>query len=124
MRKTLTINDIASDLLADEYANWSYAGAHALAEYLDQMEEEAGMDIEYDRVAIRCDYAEYGSLEDWSEEYFANPKQAADELNLTLSMDGETVEEDADQIEDAIREYIENSGQLVEFEGGIIVSSF
>ena len=56
---TLTTMEVVDRLLADEYANWTRAGAWAMAEYLEEM--EADQPIEFDRVAIRCDYSEYGS---------------------------------------------------------------
>jgi hypothetical protein len=39
-------------------------------------------------------------------------------------MDGETVTNGEEEIEEAIREYIQDHGSLIEFDGGIIVSSF
>ena len=69
MKKTLSTYEVAELLLADEYANWSYDGAKALAEYFEEYEEETGTEIEFDRVAIRCDYNEYDSLEDVLADY-------------------------------------------------------
>lgn len=62
MKKTLTTYDIADALYADENANWSRAGAFALAEWLEEMEESTGAETELDVVAIRCDFAEHDSL--------------------------------------------------------------
>ena len=59
--KTLTIEEMISDLMCDEYASWTPQGARALAEYLDQLSDDLGEDITWDRVAIRCDYSEYQS---------------------------------------------------------------
>lgn len=38
MKKTLSTYDIANALHQDKYAGWSYAGAKALAEYLEELE--------------------------------------------------------------------------------------
>ena len=108
MKMTLSTSQIASELQADNNANWSYAGARALAEYLEEMEESTGEEMEFDRVAIRCDFSEYESLRAWADDY-------------GYEYDAEAEEED---MEAEIREYIENHGQLIEFDGGIIVSSF
>ncbi len=59
MKKTLNTNQIADALRNDQNANWSWAGARALAEYLEELEEETGTEMELDIVAIRCDYSEY-----------------------------------------------------------------
>jgi len=124
MKKTLTTYDIAHELLADEYASWSYAGAFALAEHLEEYEESCGEELEMDVVAIRCDFSEYSSLQEWADEYFSDAQQAADTLNLTLNMDGESFEDDDDEMEEMIRKHINDNGTLIEFDGGVIVSSF
>lgn len=56
---TMTISQMVDDLRSDEYAKWSYAASHAIAEYLDEMSEDLGESIEWDRVAIRCEFTEY-----------------------------------------------------------------
>jgi hypothetical protein len=124
MKKTLNTCDIANALIADTYAAWSRAGACALAEYLEEYEESTAEGIELDVVAIRCDFSEYTSLQEWASDYFRDESQAADELGLDLDMDGETVTNDEPEIEEAIREYIQDHGSLIEFDGGVIVSSF
>jgi predicted Zn-dependent peptidase len=124
MKKTLTTYDIAHELMQDDNANWTRAGAFALAEYLEQYEEDCGEEIELDVVAIRCDYSEYYSLEDFASEYFSDNKQAADALGLELTITEDEFEEEEEEIQEAIRNYIQDNGQLIEFDGGIIVSSF
>jgi len=123
MKKTLTTYDIANELLQDQYANWTRDGAFALAEYLEEYEESTGEEMEMDVVAIRCDFSEYESLEEWAKFYFPSHVDAVNDLGLTLGGDGK-IEETSDEIDDAIREYIQDNGQLIEFNGGIIVSSF
>jgi hypothetical protein len=113
MKMTLTTSHAADLLLEDENAAWTYAGARALVEYIEEYEIDAGEEVEFDRVAIRCDWSEYASLEDWARDYFGRSDYAA----------SEGWDEDNDN-EDNIREYIEDHGQLIEFDGGIIVSSF
>lgn len=124
MKKTLSTYDTADELLADTNAAWTRAGAFALAEYLEDYEESTGEELELDVVTIRCDFSEYTSLQDWASEYFSDESQAADELGLELDMDGVTVTSDESEIEEAIREYIQDHGTLIEFNGGIITSSF
>ena len=124
MKHTLNTYDIANALLADPYAAWSHAGAYALAEHLEEYEESTGEELELDVVAIRCDFSEYTSLQDWASEYFRDESQAADALGLDLDMDGVTVTNDESEIEEAIREYIQDHGTLIEFDGGVITSSF
>tara|TARA_R110000868_G_scaffold181762_2_gene422708 strand:- start:1308 stop:1682 length:375 start_codon:yes stop_codon:yes gene_type:complete len=124
MKTTLNTYDIANALMQDDNANWSYNGAKALAEYLDELEQDLGEELELDVVAIRCDYSEYSSLEAFATEYFSNHKQAADALGLDVAMSGDEFEQDEDEVSEAIRDYITDNGTLIEFDGGIIVSSF
>jgi hypothetical protein len=114
MKKTLSTTEAAQFLINDENANWSRAGAYALIEYLEQLEEDTGEEIEFDAVALRCDYSEYESLQEWANDYFVDWRS-----DLIIE------EEDGDDdIDDEIRRYIQDHGTLIEFEGGIIVSSF
>lgn len=116
MKTTLTTSHAANILANDENSTFSRLGAFALVEYLEQMEEDTGEEIEFDSVAIRCDFAEHDSLQEWAHDHFSN---ALEELGFD-----ETEENDDDEVDDKIREYIQDRGQLIEFSGGIIVSSF
>jgi hypothetical protein len=122
MKKTLTQYDIAHELMQDTNANWSRAGAFALAEYYEQLEEDLGESIEFDAVAIRCDFSQYESLQEWANQYFTQI-DAIHNLGLTLNEDG-IIEQSEDELDKKIREYILNNGDLIEFDGGVIVSQF
>jgi len=116
MKKTLTTYDTAHELMQDDNANWTRSGAFALAEYLEEYEESTGEELELDVVAIRCDFSQYDSLQDWAHDYFSN---AREEMGFD-----ETEDIDDEEFDEKIREYIHDNGQLIEFNGGIIVSSF
>ena len=117
MKQTMTTNEVAAALRADDNANWSYAGALALAEYLEEMEEGGGSELEFDRVAIRCDFAEWESLRAWAVDYFGGISQ----WEAALSIEPDTLPDECDK---RIWDYIMERGILIEFDGGIIVSSF
>jgi len=123
MKTILSTSDIARALHRDDNADWSWNGAKALAEYLEEYEESTGEEMEFDAVAIRCDFSEYGSLEAWASDYFRNQADAVDKLGLTLGMDG-SIDEEGEEIDNLIRSYIQDHGTLIEFDGGVIVSSF
>lgn len=112
MKQTLSTSHAASLLTQDENANWTYAGATALVEFFEDLEEGSRNEIELDVVAIRCDYSEYKSLQEWADDYFGGSEKW-DHLNA-----------DREDSDDAIRDYINDNGQLIEFDGGIIVSRF
>ena len=121
MKTTLNTSDIARALHRDDNAAWSRNGAKALAEYLEQLEEDTGEEMELDVCAIRCDFSESTSLQDWLMEH-----HGAETLAFALQRSGIDMEgdEDEDETADLIRSYIQDHGTLIEFEGGIIVSSF
>lgn len=109
MKKTLTTYEIAHELMQDENAAWTRAGAFALAEHLEQCEEDTGEELELDIVAIRCDFDEYSSLEDWANDY---------------GLEEDSLDDAHEDREENIRSFIQDNGQLIEFGSGIIVSSF
>jgi hypothetical protein len=116
MKITLNTYQIADELKRDTCARWSYNGSLALAEYLEEYDSDNGEDTELDTCAIRCDFSEHSSLLEWAHQYFSN---ALEELGFD-----ETAENDSDEVDSKIREYIQDHGTLIEFDGGIIVSSF
>ena len=69
MIRTINEYEFTQDLLNDEYANWSYDGTKALFDYLTELEEDTGEQIEFNRVALRCDFSEYDNLEDILSQY-------------------------------------------------------
>lgn len=59
MKMTLTTSQAVDILMKDDYASWTREGATALVEWLDEIDENAELDL----VAIRCQYTQYGSAE-------------------------------------------------------------
>tara|TARA_R110000868_G_scaffold24705_1_gene97154 strand:+ start:797 stop:1147 length:351 start_codon:yes stop_codon:yes gene_type:complete len=116
MKLTLNTNHAAHLLMQDEHSNWSRAAAFALCDYLEELEEDSGVVIEFCPVAIRCDYSQYADLEEWALEQWITPEKAWQELGL--------VNGDSNEFEEAIRDYIRDRGALIEFDGGMIVSRF
>lgn len=56
MITTLSTHQAITDLLADEYASWNYDEAEALVNFYEELEDQQGEAIEFDRVAIRCEW--------------------------------------------------------------------
>jgi hypothetical protein len=126
MKTTLTTTHAAGLLADDPNSSFSLPGAYALVEYLEQMEEDTGEDMEFCHVEIRCDYCEYETLREWGEDYFGGWNNLCAEFGDEYCgpLEDETPEDFAERFDDVIREYIERRGILIEFDGGIIVSSF
>ena len=62
--KTLSIEEMMHDLICDEYAHWTPQGARALAEYWEELSEDIGEDLEWDRAEMRCSFSEFTSWDD------------------------------------------------------------
>jgi hypothetical protein len=101
---TLSTYDIADRLLHDSNACWTRAGAFALAEYLQELEDSTGETMEFDAVAIRCDFAEYPSAVDAHNDITSGHDLTEDEEETAL-------------------ERLREVGQVIEFDGGVIVSN-
>jgi hypothetical protein len=49
--------------------NFSYDGKRALFDYLENYENDTGETVEFDPIALCCEYSEYSSWEDFQAEY-------------------------------------------------------
>jgi len=57
-------------LSSDTYKNnFSYEGLNSLFDYLEQFEEDMGKEMEFDPVAICCEYSEYENFEEIKNNY-------------------------------------------------------
>jgi hypothetical protein len=83
-------------LTRDEYASFTYNGASALYRYLTDLEEDIGKEIQFDNVAIRCDYSEYKTLDEILNQY--------DNINT-------------------LDDLIDNT-TVIDFDGGFIIQEF
>ena len=120
MKITISTSQAANELLRDKNANWSSAGAFALAEYLEEYEESTGEELELDVCAIRCDFYEYESALECALEYGWDPEASIldDEDNLRP---GDEVEEENEEL--ALK-WLQDRTQVISFDGGVIVSRF
>lgn len=109
MKTTLSTSQAVDLLKADTNARWSRAGAYALVEHLEQLESDCGTEIEFDVVAIRCDYSEYSSA-----------LEAAQDYGFTTEENN--TEEEA--LESEALEWLIDRTQVIEFSGGVIIASF
>jgi hypothetical protein len=92
----VTKYNFVNTLRRDDYASWSYEGAEALYDYFEQLSEDTDQNIEFDPVAIRCEFTEYEDLDEIKETY------------------------------DCIKrlEDLHDYTQVIEFDGGIIIADF
>ena len=79
MIKTLSTNEMINELLADEYAGWTYDEAEALVNCYEELEDQQGEAIEFDRVAIRCDWT--SATEEEAREMYSIEGDVSEYLN-------------------------------------------
>lgn len=114
--------ELYHDLKAMGRDNFSYDGAKALMEYLEQFSEDIGENIEYDPIVFCCDYSEYAESEyiQLSEEYSFAPK-------ICDFIDTKEYQNDDDAHEAhaiALIEWLHEQTTVIEFNGGIIIQVF
>lgn len=49
--------------------NFSYEGLHALFDYIEEFEADTGQQIEFDPIALCCEYSEYANIQEIQEDY-------------------------------------------------------
>jgi hypothetical protein len=93
MKRTVTEYEFVKAF--DDYGretNFTRLGRFALYEYLTDLEEDCGIELELDVIGICCDFTEYESLDDCNEQtgyaYRDMDEVAADSLVVT-GYDGE-----------------------------------
>ena len=118
MKQTISTNEAAHQLYNDENAGWSFKGATALAEYLEELEEETGGEMEFNRVDVRCEYSQYESLEEAFRAYCYHP------TDYIKEMLEEELWEDEDSLEELRLHFFSDRTLVLQFEGGVILRDY
>lgn len=109
MKLTINARYAASILSENPENGFSYAGALALCEYLEELEDSTGGEIEFDAVGIRCDWSEFETALEAANEYGFEPDQDLD----------------AEEREESALEWLQDQTQIVEIDsGGVVVCGF
>lgn len=115
MKTTVSEYDFTQAFMtSDTYKNnFSYSGLKALYEDLVRYEEDADTEIDFDMVAICCEYSEHESAVDAVEDY--SHDTIVDELLRN---------KDEDEKEAQALEWLQERTQVIEFDGGVIIQQF
>ena len=85
MKDTVTLNTFRDVMIKEEYG-FSWEGATALFDYLVELEEDTGEEMEFDPIAISCDFSEYENLQEVLEgcsiDYVKNMKDLKDQTQV------------------------------------------
>ena len=69
MIQTINFNQFCDGFPESYKDNFSYEGKQALFNYFENYEEDTDETVEYDPVALCCEYSEYESLKELQENY-------------------------------------------------------
>ncbi len=122
MKKTIYKNEFIDTMIDIRPGNFSYDGLVALFDYLEEIEDNCGEEMEFDPIALCCDFTEYDIL-DWVREQFTD-----DEIDEVIDLLVDDYEdfmvnyEDFESIDDveydminyeAVRDYLEYRTQFI-----------
>tara|TARA_R100000995_G_scaffold79850_1_gene51180 strand:- start:2013 stop:2342 length:330 start_codon:yes stop_codon:yes gene_type:complete len=78
MKRTITEFDFIAGFRGEYEDSFTYEGMKALYEYFTELEEGADFEMEYDPIAIHCEYTEYADFTEFLGDY----KDYAEEHNI------------------------------------------
>ena len=70
MKDTINYDGFVSGLLQVRPDNFTISGLRTLYDYFEQLEQDIGEQIEFDPIAICCEFAEYDSFTDLVADYW------------------------------------------------------
>jgi hypothetical protein len=105
MKTTVTESTFIRDFIAIRPDQFSVPALRALFEYYSEAEESTGEEMEFDPIAICCDWCEFGTAIEGAMEYGFKPDTCGD----------------ADTEENAALEWLRDNTQIIEIEGGSVV---
>jgi hypothetical protein len=109
MKTTVTSHQFVEAFRAcGRESQFSRAALFALFEHFEIIEQYQDEEIEFDPIAICCEFAEYPSAREAAEEYGFEPDDGDDD----------------DSREKSALEWLQNRTQVIEFEGGIVIQNF
>ena len=100
MKQYISESYFVDQIVGDEYNSMSSEGGNALFHYLEQHEDECSFEIEFDRVAIRCEWTEYTNIEEVLKEY--------DNIKLDINYDMFKQDINYDMLEKYKTKYLTN----------------
>ena len=71
MKKTVNFYEFSRWFEQNRPNNFSRAGLRALFDYLEEYEEDTGEQIEFDPIALCCEYTEYDNIAEFHSVYDA-----------------------------------------------------
>ena len=111
MINTMTQHDFTEWFRTSETRKdqFSYNGLVALFEYIESYEIDTASKIEFDPIALCCEYTEYETGLECAIEYGYNEQHN---------------EDNEEEAEERALEWLRDNTQVIEFDGGIIIQNY
>jgi hypothetical protein len=88
MKKSIGLYDFRNEFSRSSRSNnFSYEGLEALYNYLTDLEDDIGEEIEFDLIEICCDYTEYESFEDIQKDYNVEDMEELENNTTVIKFD-------------------------------------
>ena len=71
MKKTINFYEFSSWFEEHRPNNFSKVGLQSLFDYLEELEEDTGYDIEFDPIALCCEYTQYENINEFHQNYIS-----------------------------------------------------
>lgn len=110
MKETLTQSQFCHRFKEVRPDNFSWAALEALFEYFEEYEDSCGDEIEFDPIAICCDFSEHDSA-----------LACIEDMGYDFTPDED---EDSEEQEESALEWLRDQTTVIEFDGGIIIQGF
>lgn len=123
IKKTMSSYDFIDSWPMSRRDNFSRDALFALYEYLDNLSDDIGEDIEFDPIAFCCDYTEYSSAWKAMEQYQPEDMPTIDD-EPDENGRGMDLEELGEAQEAAALEWLQDRTTVIEFDGGVIIQNF
>lgn len=110
IKTNVYFDDFINAFQGSQYEHsFSYEGKRALYDYLEQLSDDIGEDIELDIVALSCEYDEYPSIIECAIEH---------------GYDVDIISKDnLDEETNKAKDWLEERTQVIIFENGVIIQS-
>lgn len=104
--------------------NFTREARRALFEYYEEMEADTGEEIDFDPIAICCDWSEYDNAGSWAEDYYDKAQFDQKLAEFIDNVDLDAGEVFRGEIDAPFLEELKEYTQVIEFDGGILVMAF
>ena len=90
MKKTMSEYDFTAEMMDIRPDSFSYKGLRLLFEYFEELEEDCDNEMEFDAIAICCDFSEE-ALVDVLDNYSLDSLEELEENTSVIIVDDETI---------------------------------